>query len=141
VPDPTDPGYKYTSWLFGVVTGCISLMILSFIVAVLAFLYGPRCRPKPKLFGDVPSITTPRYRRRPPRARPRYSDEFFGGADAGEHGSAAEPKRDGLERWPSFSLLPRPSLSGIQPLPPGRSDMSKPINSQTVDWSGRSIGE
>ena len=102
--DPSAPGKRYDTWLFLTVTSCIAIMIAGFIVAVLTFLYAPRCRPTVPVAN---SLTTQRQRR-------LHKRSSVGDAAPEAH---EKPRSSSFRStpWPSFSLLPSPGEPSNHP--------------------------
>jgi len=95
------PGRQYETWLFLVVTSVIAIMIVSFIVTILLYLYGSRCRPIIP-GASANNLTTQRHRRLHKRKEPTQV------VDRSKRPSFSTP------RWPSFSCLPRPAHGAYQ---------------------------
>ena len=118
VPEPGSPGSRYDTWLFATVTSLIGLMIFSFIIGVISFLYGSRCRPALHPPPVAHALTTSRRRLRHKRqsvAGGGPHETSFDDDDASPRmrsRSNSLIRRQAL-RWPSFSLLPRPSHGSL----------------------------
>ena len=105
VPEKGSPESKFDTWLFLSVAGFIATMVSTFIVCVIVFLRGPahhiRSAPHINRIQASSPLNLPALRRRKSdRTTDLSSHDQWGTAQGADAGSL---------RWPSFSVLPRPS--------------------------------
>ena len=110
VPEKGSPESKFDTWLFISVAGFIATMVSTFIICVIVFLRGPahhiHSAPHIKVssVSDEP-LNLPTHRR---RKSDRYLDRYTDLSSHDQWGTAQGADAGSL-RWPSFSVLPRPS--------------------------------